>query len=61
MFVGNLCHQLRVGKKLASGDGGGGASEQVMQRRVEARGWRWLPFSIGLGKTIFSSEPLDSN
>ena len=50
-------------EKLASGDGGGGvgASEQVKQRRVEARGWRWLPFSLGLGKTIFSSEPLDSN
>ena len=50
-------------EKLASGDvgggggggGGGGASEQVKQRRVEARGWRWLPFSLGLGKTIFSS------
>ena len=37
------------------------ASEQVKQRRMEARGWRWLPFSLGLGKTIFSSEPLDSN
>ena len=48
-------------EKLASGDGRGGASEQVKQRRVEARGWRWLPFSLGLGKTIFSSEPLDSN
>ena len=54
-------------EKLASGDGGGGgggggaAFEQVKQRRVEARGWRWLPFSLGLGKTILSSEPLDSN
>ena len=35
-------------EKLASG--GGGASEQVK----EARGWRWLPFSLGLGKTVFS-------
>ena len=41
-------------EKLASGGGGGGASEQVKQRRVEARGWRWLPFSLGLGKTVFS-------
>ena len=38
-------------EKLASGGGGGGgASEQVK----EARGWRWLPFSLGLGKTVFS-------
>ena len=48
-------------EKLASGDGGREASGQVKQRRVEARGWRWLPFPLGLGKTIFSSEPLDSN
>ena len=38
-------------EKLASR---GGASEQVKQRRVEVRGWRWLPFSLGLGKTVFS-------
>ena len=49
-------------EKLASCNGvGGGLSQQVKQRRVEARGWRWLPFSLGLGKTICSSEPLDSN
>ena len=53
MFCREFVPPVTGREKLASG--GGGASEQVKQRRVEARGWRWLPFSLGLGKTVLVS------